>query len=89
MTEPQLTKDTDEDDGGAVGRALTGLFGRSYRTTIAGIVATVSGGIVAVGTAAPHLLPHQIVVIAGVLGPLIGGAGLIVAKDGRVSGRPK
>jgi hypothetical protein len=75
-----------EDDGGAIGRALTGLFGRSYRTTIAGILATVSGGVAAVGVAAPQLLPHQVVVLATVLGPLFGGAGLMAAKDSRISG---
>ncbi len=77
------------DDGGALGRFLTGIFGRSYRTTIAGALATASAGIVAVGTAAPHLVPHQVLLIASVLGPLLGGAGLLVAKDSRVSGLPR
>lgn len=87
-------KDTDPncipaDDGGAIGRFLTGVFGRSYRTTIAGIVATASAAVVGVGAAAPQLVPHQIVLLASVLGPLLGGAGLIAAKDARISGKPR
>jgi hypothetical protein len=77
------------DDGGAVGRALTHVFGRSYRTTIAGVCATIAGGIVAVGTALPGFVPHQAVVIAAALAPIFGGAGLLVSKDARVSGLPK
>ena len=55
------------DDGGALGRFLTGIFGRSYRTTIAGALATASAGVVAVGTAAPHIVPHQVMVIASMV----------------------
>lgn len=77
------------DDGGAIGRVLTGIFGRSYRTTIAGIVATASAAVLGIGAAAPHMVPHQLMLIASVVGPLLGGAGLIVAKDARISGKPK
>ena len=44
------------DDEGAIGRFLARIFGRSYRTTLAGLAS---------------------------------GAGLLIAKDSRVSGSPR
>lgn len=69
--------------------ALTKVFGPSYRTTLAGWAALACAVTIGVDTAAPHTLPHLAVVVAGVLGPLVGGAGLIVAKDARVTGGTK
>ena len=76
--------DPTHDDGGAVGRFLSRVFGRSYRTTLAGY-----GTILLVGAAnAPGVDPtvaHWVQVGA----TLLGGAGLIIAKDSRVSGTPR
>lgn len=74
----------EHDDGGAVGRFLARWFGRSYRTSIAGLFAT--------GCAIVAILPGvdpKVSETAEKIGLLIGAGGLIVAKDGRVSGRPK
>ena len=35
----------EHDDGGAVGRFLSRVFGRSYRTTLAGLVTVVAQGV--------------------------------------------
>lgn len=73
---------------GAVGKALEFLFGRSYRTTLAGWAAVACGAIVALNAAGVHE-PRALVAAATALGPLVGGAGLLVAKDSRVTGLPK
>jgi hypothetical protein len=70
------------DDGGAVGRFLSRIFGRSYRTTIAGVVTVLAQGV----ALAPGMHPdvaHWAQVLAG----LASGAGLLIAKDARVSGK--
>lgn len=82
-----IDKDELPDDGGALGRFLTGIFGRSYRTTIAGGLATIAASITAVGTVAPGLIPAPVVHLTAALAPIILGGGLIVAKDSRVSGK--
>lgn len=83
-----IDKDEKPDDGGVIGRALTRIFGRSYRTSIIGALSVTAGGIVAVGTAVPDVLPLRLVAIAAALAPILGGAGLMIAKDSRVSGKP-
>lgn len=72
------------DDGGKVGAFLAKWFGRSYRTTLAGLVATVSS-VVAIAPGVPPGVQHMAQVIAS----LASGAGLVIAKDSRVSGRPR
>ncbi len=74
----------DHDDGGAVGRFLSRLFGRSYRTTLAGLVTVVAQG-VALAPGVDPSVAHWAQVLAG----LASGAGLLIAKDSRVSGMPK
>jgi hypothetical protein len=76
--------DPTHDDGGAVGRFLSRVFGRSYRTTLAGLVATVAQG-VALAPGVDPAVQHWAQVVAG----FASGAGLLIAKDSRVSGRPK
>jgi hypothetical protein len=71
-------------DDGLIDRALTAVFGRSYRTTLAGW----AGLACAVVQLLPFV-PHPVQDAAKALGPLILGSGLIVAKDNRVSGLPK
>lgn len=71
------------DDGGAVGRFLSRLFGRSYRTSIAGIFAT-GCAIVSIAPVDPEVSKF-----AERLAIVIAGSGLVIAKDSRVSGRPK
>lgn len=70
------------DDGGAVGRFLARIFGRSYRTTIAGVVTVLAQG-VALAPGMPPDVAHWAQVLAG----LASGAGLLIAKDARVSGK--
>ena len=72
------------DDGGAVGRLLSRLFGRSYRTTLAGLVTVVAQG-VALAPGVDPSVAHWAQVLAG----LASGAGLLIAKDSRVSGMPR
>lgn len=72
------------DDGGAVGRFLVRVFGRSYRTTLAGLVTVVAQG-VALAPGVDPSVAHWAQVVAG----FAGGAGLLIAKDGRVSGRSR
>jgi hypothetical protein len=74
---------TDDDDG-AIGAFLHRIFGRSYRTTIAGIVTVVAQG-VALAPGVDPSVAHWAQVIAG----LASGAGLLIAKDARVSGAPR
>ena len=76
--------DHTHDDGGAVGRFLSRLFGRSYRTTLSGLVAVVAQG-VALAPGVDPSVAHWAQVIAG----FASGAGLLIAKDSRVSGMPK
>jgi glycerol-3-phosphate responsive antiterminator len=71
-------------DDGVVGAFLSRIFGRSYRTTLAGLAATTCA-IVAI---LPGIDPEA-AKTAEKIGLLIGAGGLIVAKDGRVSGRPQ
>jgi hypothetical protein len=70
-----------DDDGGIVGRFLSRIFGRSYRTTIAGVVTVLAQG-VALAPGVPLEVAHWAQVLAG----LASGAGLLIAKDARVSG---
>lgn len=84
-----MDKDQEHDDGGIVGGFFAKLFGRNYRTTLAGAGATIAASVVAVNAAAPGLIPHEVVTVASVAGAFLSGAGLIVAKDARVSGLPK
>jgi len=70
-----------DDDGGIVGRFLSRIFGRSYRTTIAGVVTVLAQG-VALAPGVPPEVAHWAQVLAG----LASGAGLLIAKDARVSG---
>jgi hypothetical protein len=72
------------DDDGAIGAFLRRIFGRSYRTTIAGIVTVVAQG-VALAPGVDPSVAHWAQVIAG----LASGAGLLIAKDARVSGAPR
>lgn len=74
----------EHDDGGAVGRFLARVFGRSYRTTLAGLVTVVAQG-VALAPGVDPSVAHWAQVVAG----FAGGAGLLIAKDHRVSGRPR
>ncbi len=76
--------DPTHDDGGAVGRFLSRVFGRSYRTTLAGLVTVVAQGV----ALAPGVDP-SVVHWAQVLAGMASGAGLLIAKDSRVSGMPK
>lgn len=81
--------DKNEQGEGIIGDGLSKLFGRSYRTTIAGWASMILGGAVAIGTMAPGVIPPEIVRIAAALAPIIASGGLIVAKDSRVSGLPR
>ena len=78
-----MSNDPHHDDDGKIGAFLARWFGRSYRTTLAGGL-TVSCQLVAMLPGVPPNVAHMAQVIAG----LAGGAGLLIAKDARVSGKP-
>ena len=67
---------------GVVDGVLTRYLGRSYRTTIAGIVSVVASG-VALAPGMDPVVAHWAQVVVG----LASGAGLLIAKDSRVSGQ--
>ncbi len=71
-------------EGGLLETNLVRLFGRSYRTTIAGIIA-----VVAVVAAHTPGVPTWAIEALKELAALSAGAGLLIAKDSRVSGLPK
>lgn len=70
---------------GLVDERMTRLLGRSWRTSLSGALSIICGAIAAVGYSSPGLIDPRIVGIAIALAPLIGGAGLMFAKDARVS----
>jgi hypothetical protein len=59
------------------------VFGRSYRTTIAGLIALLA-------TVLPFVdgVPKGVIDAMHAVAGLAAGAGLLIAKDSRVSGRP-
>ena len=71
-------------DDGAIGAFLARVFGRSYRTTLAGLVTVVAQGI-ALAPGVDPTVAHWAQVLAG----MASGAGLLIAKDSRISGLPK
>lgn len=73
---------------GLLDRIMSAVFGRSWRTQLAGFASLGCGTVTALG-AVDDLLPHKLVIAAGAMAPLIAGAGLLVAKDAKVSGLPK
>lgn len=73
-----------DDDGGIVGRAITRVFGRSWSTSLYGLMAGASG-IVAVVPDLPHRV-HQLAAIVSAIGiALLGHA----AKSKNVTGVDK
>lgn len=68
---------------GLIETQLVRFFGRSYRTTLAGIVALLA-------TVAPFVpgIPSSVVDVLHAIAGAAMGAGLLIAKDSRVSGRP-
>ncbi len=71
----------DAPENGAVENFLIRLLGRSWRTTAAGIVALVCGVVVVIPG-----VPVVVVNVCHVILPIVSGAGLLIAKDSRVSG---
>jgi len=69
---------------GWLDQTMTKLFGRSWRTTCGGITSLLFG----VLAFAPGV-PPAVKDFAREIGPFVGGAGLIFAKDGKVSGPAK
>lgn len=59
------------------------IFGRSWRTQLAGFVALVCGVLPLIPG-----IPPQVAEVCRVLAPLAIGGGFIVAKDAKVSGLP-
>ena len=74
----------DHHDDGAIGAFFARLLGRSYRTTLAGLITVVAQGIALAPGVDPGVA-HWAQVAAG----LASGAGLLIAKDSRISGLPK
>lgn len=78
-TQPRMTPE--DDDNGLVEDVLVRIFGRSYRTTLMGLVTLLCG----VAIVVPGV-PHVVVDICKVVLPIATGSGLLIAKDSRVSG---
>ena len=71
------------EEEGKIGQFLTQWFGRSYRTTLAG-----AGSILClVLSMLPALADHGETLAK--IAVAIGGGGLLIAKDARVSGKPQ
>lgn len=73
-----------DDSDGALDRAMRRIFGRSWRTSCLGVGSLLCA-------LAPFVpgLPPALVAFAQQAQPLLLGGGLLVAKDGKVSGKPK
>ena len=71
-------------EDGLIGAFLVRIFGRSYRTTLAGLVTVVAQGI-ALSPGIDPSAAHWAQVVAG----MASGAGLLIAKDSRISGLPR
>ncbi len=69
------------DDGGLLGRGMTRLFGRSWKTGALGFLTFALG----IAPLVPGL-PSWVTQTSAALLPLVVGGGLMVAKDGTVSG---
>ncbi len=74
---------------GAIDRALTAIAGRSWRTSIAGALFAACGVIASLDVVSPGLLPAALVALCTVATPVLGGVGLRLSKDARVSGAPR
>ena len=70
-------------EDGLIGAFLARYFGRSYRTTIAGLGALLC----LVLSMLPQFANHGDALAK--LATAIGGGGLLIAKDSRISGLPK
>jgi len=81
-TPPSPSSPPAPEGDGLIETTLVRLFGRSYRTTLAGIVA-----VVAVVAAHTPGVPAWAIAALKELATLAAGAGLLIAKDSRVSGR--
>ena len=72
-----------EEPDGLLATFLARWFGRSYRTSIAGGLAILC----TLASLLPALKPYHEVLSSVAL--VLGGGGLLIAKDARVSGRPQ
>lgn len=77
-----MMSDLPAEPDGILAAFLVRYFGRSYRTTLAGLVSVVASG-VALSPGVDPAVAHWAQVIVG----LASGAGLLIAKDARVSGQ--
>ncbi len=85
MSEAEATKpEPRHEPDGALDAFMARIFGRSWRTSCAGLLALLVG-IVAVIPG----LPPQVTETAKALDVLLIGGGLMLAKDSRISGLPK
>lgn len=78
---PQPRLNPDADENGVVGDLLVKLLGRSWRTTLLGLVTIACGAAVSVPG-----MPSIVVDICRIILPVSTGGGLMLAKDTRVSG---
>ena len=76
-----------EDDLGLIGSTLRRVFGRNYRTTVPGLLGFFGqGAYIAFQVSQGHLPLEQAIPLA--LG-MMTSAGLVAAKDAKVSGLPR
>ncbi len=71
----------DADDEGAIGRFLHRLLGKSWKTSITGIISVICAVIPLVPG-----VPPEWTHVAQLAGPIILGGGIMLAKDHNVSG---
>ena len=72
------------DELGAIGAFMTKTFGRSWRTSLSGLIA-VGAGVLASFPGVSAQVAH----IAQIVATIAAGGGLLAAKDSKVSGLPR
>jgi hypothetical protein len=71
----------DAPENGLIDEAMIRVLGRSWRTTLTGLLVILCS----VAMVVPGV-PHVVTEVCKVLLPIVTGTGLLIAKDGRVSG---
>jgi hypothetical protein len=74
------------EDEGLIAQKMRELFGPSWKTSVAGIVTLACAVIAGINQAHPGVIPPMLVTLGAIVGPLAAGGGLLVAKDGDVTG---
>jgi len=88
-TDPPKQPPPDPADNGEINNWLGKMFGRSWKTSFSGLVAVGCSVITGLSAALPGQIPPSLAAVAGIIGPMVGGVGLMMAKDHNISGTGK